>query len=152
MRGYPGWFYPLLLLTVVVLFATGGLLTPPMLDLRLEWEMPWRLGADQRIAVAALHAALSFLMFALLGALWSVHMRAGWRHRRHWRSGLGMVALLLCLMASAIGIYYFGDETAATASAVSHLAAGALTFLLFGYHAVIGYRHAVRHHHGRHHI
>lgn len=146
MRGYPAWFYPLLLLTVAILFATGCLLAPTMLDLRLEWDMPWRLGGDQRIAVAALHAVLSFLMFALLGSLWSVHMRAGWRHRKHWRSGLGMVALMLFLLASAIGIYYLGDEQAAMASAVSHLAAGALAFLLFGYHAVIGYRRAVHRH------
>jgi heme A synthase len=146
MRGYPGWFYSLLVMTVMILFATGCLLTPTMLDLRLEWEMSWRLGGDQRIAVVALHAALSFLMFALLGALWSVHMRAGWRHRKHWRSGLGMVALMIFLLASAIGIYYFGDEQAATASAVSHLAAGSLAFLLFGYHAVIGYRPVVHRH------
>jgi hypothetical protein len=146
MRGYPAWFYPMLMVTVMVLVLSGILLTPTLLDLRLEWQVPWRLEGNQQIAVAALHALFSFWMLALLGSLWNIHMRAGWRHRKHWKSGLSLALLMLFLMISAIGIYYLGDEQAATISAVAHLAAGAMVFLLFVYHAVIGYRRAVHRH------
>lgn len=145
MRGYPAWFYPALLLTVFLLVLTGGLLTPTLLDLRLEWDVPWRLEGNAQIGAAALHATISFWMLTMLGSLWNIHMRAGWRHRKHWRSGLGMAVLMLFLLATAVGIYYLADERWAMAAAVSHLAAGSLVFLMFVYHAIIGYRHAVHH-------
>lgn len=145
MRGYPAWFYPALLLTMLVLVATGGLLVPTLLDTRLAWVVPWRLHGDAQISVAALHATISFWMLMLLGSLWNIHMRSGWRHRLHWRSGIGMTLLLLCLLFTAIGIYYLADETLAQVSALSHLLAGALLLLLFVYHAIIGYRSARRH-------
>ena len=145
MRGYPGWFYPALLLTVFVLMLTGGLLTPTLLDLRLEWDMPWRLEGDGQIVVAELHAAVSFWMLTMLGSLWNIHMRAGWRHRQHWRSGVAMALLMLILLFTAIGIYYLADEQMAMISAALHLGAGALVLVLFVYHAMIGYRRAVQH-------
>jgi hypothetical protein len=145
VRGYPGWFYSALLLTMFILILTGGLLTPTLLDLRLEWDMPWRLEGNGQIAVAALHAAVSFWMLTMLGSLWNIHMRAGWRHRQHWRSGVAMALLMLFLLVTAMGIYYLADEQLAMVSAVSHLVAGTLVFMLFVYHAIIGYRRAVQH-------
>lgn len=151
MRGYPGWFYPALLLTVFVLILTGGLLTPTLLDLRLEWDMPWRLEGDGQIAAAALHAAVSFWMLTMLGSLWNIHMRAGWRHRKHWRSGVAMALLMMFLLFTAIGIYYLADEQLAIVSAVSHLVSGTLVFALFVYHANIGYRRVMQHKSHLHH-
>lgn len=145
MKGYPRWFYPALLLTVLVLVATGFLLTPTLFDMRLEWDVPWRLQGNRQIAAGALHSATSFWMMAMLGSLWNIHMRAGWRHRKHWRSGIGIAVLMLFLLCTAIGIYYVADEWLALVAAVSHLAAGLLLFVLFVYHAIIGYRRAALH-------
>ena len=145
MKGYPGWFYPALLLTVLILAATGAMLTPTLFDMRLEWDVPWRLQGDGQIGVGALHAAASFWMMTMLGSLWNIHMRAGWRHRMHWRSGIGLAVLMLFLLTTAIGIYYLADEGLALVAAVSHLVAGVLVFVLFVYHAIIGYRRAAPH-------
>ena len=147
MKGYPRWFYGVLLLTMTLLVLSGLLLTPTLFDLRLEWDMPWRLQGDGQIAVAAVHAGGGFWMLMLVGSLWNVDMRAGWRHRRHWRSGIVMAVLMLLLAVSALGIYYFANEQWALAAALAHLAAGALLVWLFVYHAVIGYQHAVQHRH-----
>lgn len=143
MRGYPGWFYPALLFTVLGLVVTGFLLTPTLLEMRLEWNVPWRLQGNGQIATGALHSLVSFWMMTMLGSLWNVHMRSGWRHRKHWRSGLGMALLMLLLLFTAIGIYYLADEQLALWAALLHLLAGALVFVLFAYHAIIGYRRAV---------
>jgi len=151
VRGYPGWFYPALLLTILVLAATGGLLTPTLFEMRLEWDVPWRLQGNGQIAIGALHSAISFWMMAMLGSLWNIHMRAGWRHRKHWRSGLGMAVLMLFLLVTAIGIYYLADERMALWAALSHLFAGGLVFLLFLYHAIIGYRRSIQHKSHPHH-
>lgn len=148
MRGYPRWFYLTLLLTMLGLVATGGLLMPTTLDVRLEWDVPWRLRDHAQIAMGAAHATLAFWMMSMMGALWNVHMRAGWRHRKHWRSGIVMVLLLLLLMATAIGIYYLSDDAIANKVAILHLLAGLLLAGLFAYHAVIGFRRAA--HHGGH--
>ena len=142
MKGYPRWFFALLLFIFAALFITGVLLTPTSLDLRLEWDVPWRLGADWHIAVAATHTAVAFVMLMLLGALLGIHARAGLRRRRNVYSGLALVAIMAVLMATAVGIYYLGDEQMAMMTALTHLAVGLGAPLLFGYHAWAGHLHA----------
>jgi len=149
MKGYPRWFHALLLAIFAALFVTGGLLVPTTLDLQLEWDVPWRLGADLRIAVAAMHTTVAFLMLMLLGALLGIHARAGLRQRRNVRSGLGLVAVMGMLMVTAVGVYYLGDEQAAAIAALAHLVAGGGAPLLFGYHAWAGRRHAGRYSGGK---
>lgn len=145
MKGYPKNFYPVLMITVLLLLVTGGLLIPTLLDVNLEWSVPWRLHGDWQISVSAIHTTVSFMMIAIVGSLWNIHMRAGWRHRKHWRSGISLVVMMFYLLVTAIGIYYLSNERLMIFAAVTHLVAGLLVFALFIYHAIIGYQ-SVQHH------
>jgi hypothetical protein len=145
MKGYPSWFYWMLMLIVALLFVSGCLLLPTTLELKLEWGVPWRLTADQHIGVAALHTAFSFLVLAVIGALWSIHMRAGWKRRRNHQTGLSLLILMLLLGITAIGIYYLGDDRASMFSSVLHMAIGLVIPLLLAIHVVIGRRYHSHH-------
>lgn len=144
LRGYPAWFYKFLLAIFFTTAVTGLLLIPASLEMRLEWEVPWRLQGDAQIGTAALHALMSFLMMVVVGALWSVHMRVGWRHRKNHRSGLIISGMMLLLLLSAVGIYYLADDALALDASLIHMVIGAsLPFFLL-YHIIRGrriYRH-----------
>lgn len=141
MKGYPRWFEPVLLGSTAVVFATGVLLAPTTLEMRAAWAMDWRLAAGWRVGVAAAHAGLAFVFMLLMGALWSVHMRAGWRRHRQRASGLLLVLSLLWLMLSAVGVYYLADEAWANVAGLGHLAMGVLLLAPFMWHAIVGWRH-----------
>lgn len=138
LRGYPIWFFNALMVVVSVLLLSGMLIMPTTLELKLEWEMPWRLTGDSQIAMAALHAGVSFLFTATVGAIWSVHMRAGWKRRKNHRTGLALLTSLLLLGISAIGIYYLAEEQSALFSSLIHIVGGALMPLLLAVHIVAG--------------
>lgn len=140
MKGYPRWFVPLLVGALLLMLGTGLLLTPTTLALRTEFALPWRLPGPGRVLVAALHAAGGFMLLLVVGALWSVHMRSGWRRHRQRASGLLVGVLLLVLTASAIAVYYIGDETLGTVAALVHLGVGLVLVGPFGWHWVHGRR------------
>lgn len=124
MRGYPRRFAALLLGTLATAFVTGLLLAPTTLALRAEWEMPWRLGGGARTAAAALHAAAAFGLMGFSGALWAVHMRRGWHLPRQRHSGLALASAVGLLAATALVLYYAGDERLALGAALVHLGVG----------------------------
>lgn len=148
MKGYPRGFLPTLLLAMAAIFLSGLLLAPTTLELRLDWELPWRLPGERRVALAALHAASGFLVLMLTGALWTGHMRSGWRRRKQRGSGLMVVVPMLLLAVTAVAVYYLGDEGWATISALAHLGLGLLLVLPFGWHGWRGHRHAASQRHG----
>lgn len=141
MKGYPRGFLATLWTVCMALLATGLLLAPTTLELRLGWQMPWRLGGGARVGVAAMHAALAFLLLFVIGALWSIHMRAGWRQRRQRKTGAMLVCDLLGLALSALGVYYLGDSGVADATALAHLSLGVLLALPLAVHAMTKRRH-----------
>ena len=145
IKGYPSQFYTLLMLTVTALFVTGCLLLPTTLNLKLEWDVPWRISSEQHIAMAAAHATLSLLMAGIIGALWSIHMRAGWKRRRNHRTGLSLFVIMVLLGITAIGIYYLGDEQASVFSSVAHMLMGVAIPFLLVIHVVVGRRYQVHH-------
>jgi len=140
MKGYPPWFVPVLVGTLLLMFVTGMLLAPTTLVLRAEFALPWRLPGSGRVLTAALHAAGGFMLMLLVGALWSVHMRSGWRRREQRASGLVLGTLLLVLAASAVAVYYLGDEVLGMAAALIHLGAGVALAGPFGWHWLHGRR------------
>jgi len=140
MKGYPYGFVPALVGTLLLMFVTGVLLAPTTLVLRAELALPWRLPGSGRVLTAALHAAGGFALMLLLGALWSVHMRSGWRRRQQRASGVLLGTLLLVLAASAVAVYYLGDEALGTAAALVHLGAGMALAGPFGWHWLHGRR------------
>lgn len=143
MIGYPRWFVPALLAAMLLMLLTGVLLAPTTLALRLDWAVSWRLPGAARVLTAALHAAGGFALLLQMGALWSMHMRSGWRRRQQRASGLLLGLLLLGLALTALGVYYAGDESLGTAAALLHLGLGALLAVPFGWHWMHG-RRAVR--------
>ena len=140
MKGYPGWFLRVLLATLLLVLASGLLLTPTTLTMRFDMDVAWRLPGAARILAAAAHAVGGFAAMLLLGALWSVHMRAGWRRHRHRASGALVGGLLLLLALSAVGLYYLGEEQAGALAAALHLGIGLVLVLPFGWHWIAGRR------------
>jgi hypothetical protein len=134
MKGYPRWTLPTLLWTTGAILATGLLLAPGTLVTRGDIDLAWMLPSNGRLVTAALHATAGFMIMLLVGALWSIHMRAGWRKGRHRVSGLTLALLMPALALSAVGVYYFGDETWAAISAFIHLGLGVALAAVFGWH------------------
>jgi len=148
MTNYPKWFLPSLLGTLLLMLASGLLLAPTTLSLRAEWALPWRLPGAGRVPVAALHAAGGFVLMLLMGALWSLHMRSGWRRRRQRASGSMLGGLLLALALSAVAIYYLGDEALGNWAAGLHLVLGLTLVGPLGWHWLHGHRAAHRQRNG----
>lgn len=135
MKGHPRWFRPGLMAVALSLLLSGLLLAPSMLMMRAEVEVPWHLDGSQRVGVAAWHALSAMLATWVVGALWTVHMRAGWRRRLQRVSGALLVGLLSVLAGSALGIYYLGDESLSVLAAWVHLVVGLVILLPFAWHA-----------------
>lgn len=144
MTQYPRWFLPALLTVLSLVLLSGLGLTPTTLALRAEWQVPWRLAGGDRVWVAALHSAAAFGLTALVGALWSVHMRSGWRRRRQRVSGVALASLLVGLVATAVAVYYVGDDRLAAIAAFAHVGAGLLATGVFAWHWVRGRASAAR--------
>lgn len=140
MTNYPKWFVSALVGTLLLMFASGALLALTTLVLRADWDLPWRLPGGARVPVAALHAAGGFALMLLMGALWSVHMRSGWRRRKQRISGTVLGVLLLLLAATAVALYYLGDDTLSNVAALVHLALGLALAVPFAWHWIRGRR------------
>lgn len=134
MKGYPRRFLPGLVTTFVVLAISGFLLLPTALEFRLGFDVAWRLPGDQRLWVAGLHSALGLAMCAFAGALWSLHMRVGWRSRRHVVSGICTVAVLTGAALTGIGLLYLGNKTWLTSASVAHTVVGTVSVAAAGLH------------------
>lgn len=140
LSGYPHWFFAMLMLTVALLFLTGLLLVPTLLEMRLEWDTLVHLESDVRGWVAVLHTTTAFITMGLLGALSVMHMRMGWRRQRNRVSGIGLVLLFGILLVTAITIFYAGDEEISRLASVLHTIIGVFIITLFGWHLVNGRR------------
>jgi hypothetical protein len=139
--GYPRAFYPFLVLVQLALLASGLLLVPSLLTFRLALDSPLHIAGELRLGGAALHCLLGFITLILVGALASIHMRAGWVRKANRASGLTLNGCLALLALSAVGIYYFGDESYSLWSSLTHSIAGVLWPLVLVYHGVQGYRY-----------
>lgn len=140
MKGYPNWFKGFIITTMTVLFLSGFLLTPTTLDLRLEWDMPWRLTADQRLYTVAAHVLFSYVMLCLFGAIWRIHIIVGIKQKENLYSGLALTGTLIVLAITGVGIFYFGNDMASIISSVTHLLLGVIILFIFLYHIIFGKR------------
>lgn len=140
MAGYPRGFYSFLALVFIALTASGLLLLPHMLTMRLDWEQPVQVSSEIRLASAALHCATAFLVMTLLGSLATLHMRSGWQRRSNRISGVITTSLFLILTATAVSIYYFGDEELSQWSSIIHSVGGLALVATVITHGVMGHR------------
>lgn len=142
MKGYPKWFSVAALSALVMaLFLSGVLLLPTALEMRAELEVPFRLPNSYRTFTAAAHAFFSFLLFAALGALYSIHMRQGWKKRRNVVSGVLQLGIWAALGLTGIGLYYLPWEKILLATSATHTVLGFLAALFYVIHSFF-YRRA----------
>jgi hypothetical protein len=137
MKGYPPHFRRVLLWVLAACFLSGLLLVPTTLAQRAEWPVPWLPSpwpAVSRVWLAAAHAFAAFALLWFAGALWAVHMRAGWRRRRQRVSGALLVIGLGLLTLTALLLYYAGDDQLAMWAALVHMAVGLLLALPMAWH------------------
>lgn len=140
MKGYPRWFLPLLVVILSLILASGLLLAPTTMMMRADFAVTWRLPSDARLTIAAAHTVGGFSAMMLIGAIWGIHMRSGWRRRKQRASGLALALVLVGLCASAVAIFYVADETLGALAALLHLALGIVLVAQFGWHWVHGRR------------
>jgi hypothetical protein len=88
------------------------------------------------------HALLAWPALWLIGVLWSVHIRRGWRERRSRYSGATLLALFAVLSVSAMLLYYASDDRWRAISSVVHWALGLQLVLLLPLHIYWGRRAA----------
>ena len=134
MTQYPRWFVPAVLALLLTVTLSGLALAPTTLAVRAEWDVPWRLAGGSRVWIAATHSAAAFAMASVIGALWSVHMRSGWRRRRQRISGLLLGTSMAALALTAVGVYYIGDDRLSALAAYGHLVLGLLAVPVFLWH------------------
>ena len=141
MKGYPGWFFSLLLVTLLVEAVSGLMLIPTTLDMKFAMRVPWRMMGDLQLNVIFLHSLSAYILMCCIGALAPIHMRSGIRQHKHMVLGLSLLTLFIVLMLSALGLLYLADEDLINLSAVLHLAAGVAVIVNFAFHYVIVQKH-----------
>ncbi len=128
------------MVVLAVLVASGVLLIPDMLEMRLDWPSPVVVAGDVRLGSAAAHSLAGMITVGLAGALSTHHARSGWLRRRNHASGILMIALVLALVVTAVGIYYLGDPGWSRSASASHALLGLFVTAVFAWHHVNGRR------------
>ena len=145
MKRYPDWFNKSLIAGIVVAsFLSGILLAPTTLEMRLQFQVPWRMPTDLRASTALTHSFLGLGMFWLLGSLSTLHIRHEWKTERKRVSGISLTTLWICLGITGIGIYYVSRESLVTLTSVGHLFLGILLLLYFLWHVYVQKNRKIR--------
>lgn len=135
----PRWQEWAIYIGFALLFATG------IAWLLLEWfvRVASEFGPEhhpaQHIALIA-HGVVAYAFLILTGAMIPVHITGGWNAKRNVRSGIILIATLLLLGATALGLYYLGDEALRTAASAIHWVAGLIALPLLLTHLLSGRR------------
>ncbi len=135
MNGYPRALGPVLWSTLGGVWLSGLALVPTTARVRWDWTWPWSLGGESRVWVVALHVVAAMAMLGLIGALWAIHVRSGWRRRRHRASGTLLVSLWAAMALTAPVILYAGSEAWSNGGAGIHVGAGMLLPSVLWVHA-----------------
>ncbi|MCL2918869.1 hypothetical protein [Shewanella litorisediminis] len=140
LNGYPDCFFYLLIVSMTLCAATGFAMYPWVLEFKLEWELPMMLNGRWRLPLVSTHALSAAVLLILLGALWQVHIRAGWRKKKNHVSGLLMSLSMMLLMLTGVGLYYLSAESAQFAASLAHSGMGLSLVCVFTWHWVKGRR------------
>jgi hypothetical protein len=105
-------------------------------------------GGETWQAVAAnllmIHGGASMVSLLLVGALFPLHVRRGWRSNKNRVSGSVMLTIIGFLVVTAFGLYYSGSDVLRTWTSYVHIGGGlALPALIFT-HIVLGRRSTKR--------
>jgi len=123
----------------VLLFMTGaGWLVADQMKETASGE-GWQAAAASLLMIQG-GAAMATLL--LLGALFPLHIRRGWRARRNRLAGTAMVTCNAVLILTAFGLYYFGSEMLRPWASGVHIGGGIFLPVLFLVHVIVGRRSA----------
>ena len=104
-----------------VLFVTGAVwLVADQMKNSAEGETWQSISAS----LLMVHGGIAMVALVLLGALFPVHVRLGWRNRRNRVTGPTMIGLNAVLIITAFGLYYFGSENLRPWTSNIHIAVG----------------------------
>ena len=95
--------------------------------------------ADIAHMLLVLHGVSSYALLLVVGSLLPVHVRSGWQRRRNLTTGLTVTGAIAILGATALVLYYGGEEMHAPAKWL-HLIFGFACFAVFPAHAFLGER------------
>lgn len=140
MNGYPRYFLALLWSGLILLIASGLVLSPGMFELRLQWEVPWSLPGGWRSVAAATHGLMAMLLLVIVGALLPLHVRSGLRFARNFASGIVLLTALATLAASGWAIYYTVNEDLSAFASMLHLGTGLAGVVPWCIHVIRGRR------------
>jgi hypothetical protein len=84
------------------------------------------------------HGGVAMAMLMVLGALFPLHVRRGWRARKNRFSGGAMVTLNGLLIVTAFGLYYAGSDLVRPWISGAHIAAGFALAILSVLHILVG--------------
>ena len=144
MRGYPKWFPRILFLVIAVAALAGIALIPNFLFYKMEWFEDQPMDGKMRMNIASIHVTAAVCLTFLFGAVWTIHMRHGWRMKLHRVSGTLFVAAFALLALSGIGSWYFSNETLIRWNGILHVASGISLILMAVVHPVLGWLHKRR--------
>ena len=86
------------------------------------------------------HGVIAYVFLLVAGAMIPVHITLGWNIKRNLKSGLTLAGALLFLAASALCLYYLGNEIARHWMSVIHWSVGLAAVPLLLIHALRGRR------------
>jgi cytochrome b561 len=86
------------------------------------------------------HGGVAMITLLLLGALFAVHVRLGWRSGRNRLTGPAMLAFNAVLIVTAFALYYSGSDTMRPWMSDVHIAVGFALPALFVVHVLLGRR------------
>ncbi len=90
------------------------------------------------------HGILGYLVAVAVGLFLAQHVGAGWRARRSRATGISLLALFATLMASALVLYYSGDDSLRALASLTHQIVGVGLVLAVPAHVVQRARKAAR--------
>ena len=84
------------------------------------------------------HGVVAYGFLIVSGAMLPVHITLGWNTKRNRNSGVAVVTTLLILAATALGLYYLGDEVLRDRVSIIHWIAGVVALPTLLFHALRG--------------
>jgi hypothetical protein len=133
----PRWQEWSVYLSFGILFATGiaWLLIDKFVQVAGEFGPEHH--PAQHIALVV-HGIAAYLFLIVFGAMVPVHVVAGWNTKRNLKTGVTLAATLLFVGATALALYYVGDEVLRPRASLAHWMVGVATLPLLLIHALRG--------------
>lgn len=133
----PRWQEGCVYVTLGLLFTTGvaWLLMDSFVRVAGEFG-PEHHPAQHWILLA--HGVMAYAFLIVAGAMIPVHITLGWNTRRNLKSGLTLAGICLVLAATALGLYYVGDEISRSWVSAIHWLIGLVLIPALLIHALIG--------------